>query len=78
MPFFHFNWTPDAEAHLAEHGVTIAQFEAVIKNPDFTEKSRSSDRMIAFGSVDGERLCCIYEQFGLVFIDPVTAYFFED
>jgi hypothetical protein len=42
--------------------------------PESVEQSRSSDRLIAFGEVDGRYLACVYEMIDETTILPVTAY----
>ena len=49
MPWYLFQWDPETEEHLAEHGVTSEEFEEVVCNPDAVGESRSTGRPIAFG-----------------------------
>jgi uncharacterized DUF497 family protein len=78
MPFFFFNWTPEVEDHVDQHGISVEEFERIVGAPEWTEPSRNSHRTIAFGEGDDGRLiACVYEQLDDE-IDPVTAYFVED
>lgn len=74
MPYYFFIWNDLNEEHLSEHDVLPREFESVVCDPDSVEKSRSSDRLIAFGEVDGRYLACIYELLDNATILPVTAY----
>jgi uncharacterized DUF497 family protein len=75
MPFYFFIWNDEIERHLAEHGITPAEFEEVVCNPDEVEESRSSGRPIALGECStGKYLACIYEMLDDSTILPVTAY----
>jgi uncharacterized DUF497 family protein len=74
MPFYLFHWNDLNEEHLSEHGVSPEEFEAVVCDPESVEQSRSSDRLIAFGEVDGRFLACVYEMIDETTILPVTAY----
>lgn len=49
MPFYFFVWTPEIVAHLAEHDVTIEEFEEVVTNPECEDVSRSTGNPVAFG-----------------------------
>ncbi len=77
MPFYLFLWTPEIEAHVNEHGISAEEFELIVKNPWRVEPSRSSDRLIAFGEIDGRLVACVYEDYD-PYIEPVTAYYIED
>lgn len=74
MPFYLFVWNDLIEAHLAEHGVSMDEFEAVVCDPESIDFSRSSGREIAFGEVDGRFLACVYEMLDESTVLPVTAY----
>jgi uncharacterized DUF497 family protein len=75
MPFYFIIWDDDNEQHVAEHGVTPAEFEEVVIDPDRVDESRSSGRNIAFGRTStGKRLACVYEMLDDVTIYPTTAY----
>jgi len=49
MPHYFFIWTDENASHIAEHGVTQDEFEAVVCNSESTGDSRSSGLPIAFG-----------------------------
>ena len=74
MPFYLFLWNDLIEEHLAEHGVTPEEFEAIVCDPESVDASRSSSREIAFGEVDGRFLACVYEMLDDSTVLPVTAY----
>ena len=79
MPYYFFVWNDETIEHLAEHGVSMADFERVICNPEETGVSRSSGREIAFGyAADGRYLLCAYEHLDEDTILPITAYVVED
>ena len=59
--------------------MTPEEFERIVMDPDSVERSRSSDRLIAFGDGDDGRLvACVFEMIDKDSIEPVTAYFLED
>lgn len=75
MPVYRCIWHDQNVEHLAEHGITIEEFESVIGNPIRTKRSRTSDRLVAFGYVsDGRKLACVYEKIDELTVLPVTAY----
>ena len=79
MPFYFFAWDDEAEAHLAEHGVSIADFEAILSAPHAEGMSRSSGLPITFGwTSDGRYLACVYELVDDETIRPVTAFEIEE
>jgi len=76
MPFYFFVWTPERLEKIEQHGVEQNDFEDIVQNPQRLEKSRSSDRLIAFGySHDGRWLACVFENLEDDTILPITAYF---
>ncbi len=75
MPYFDFFWTDEIIAHLAEHGVTPEDFEAVVMRPVDARRSRSSDLPAAFGyTEDGRYIIAIYDFVDDITVLPVTAY----
>jgi uncharacterized DUF497 family protein len=76
MPFYFFQWTDTIIEHLAEHGVSVDDFEAIVSDPSRVAKSRSSGRKLAFGyTSDNRYLACVYELLDDdMTIIPVTAY----
>ena len=74
MPYYLFIWNELIEEHLEEHGVTPAEFESVVCDPESVDTSRSSGREIAFGEVNGRFLACVYEMLDKSTVLPVTAY----
>ena len=75
MPFYLFVWNGVLEDHIAANGVTPAEFEEVVCDPDEVGQSRSSGRPIAFGETStGKYLACVYELLDDVTVLPVTAF----
>lgn len=69
MGWFDFLWTAERIEHLAEHGVSLEDFESVIVDPDAIGISRSSGRPMAYGyTSDGRYIACVYEM-----VDDVTV-----
>ena len=62
MPLYFFIWDDDNERHIAEHGVTMDEFEEVVCDPVGAGESRTTGRPIAFGyTTSGKYLACVYE-----------------
>jgi uncharacterized DUF497 family protein len=78
MPWFDFIWNDEPGGnvdHIAEHGLTPADVEAVICNPLETTTSRSSGRPIATGyTTDGRLIVVLYEEIDEFTVYPVTAF----
>jgi hypothetical protein len=74
LTLFIFQWTDEIIEHLAEHGVTPEEFEAVVSFPDERKLSRRSGLPAAVGAVAGRRLFCVYRELTSIDIEPVTAY----
>ena len=75
MPYFEFVWTDEITEHLAEHGVSPEDFEAVVSHPESRDVSRTSNRPCCFGETpDGRYLFCVYEMLDDFTVIPVTAY----
>ncbi len=75
MASHEFLWTEEIIDHLAEHGVTIEDFEEIVHCPDLRGVSRSSGRPYCWGQTsDGRSLICVYEMLDELTILPVTAY----
>jgi hypothetical protein len=73
-----FIWTPEIEEHLAEHGVTVDDYEYAFAN--WTEHTLSeSTGLPAFSGIapDGRELFGVYERLNDFEAIPVTAYFPE-
>ena len=72
-------WTDENEEHLAEHGVSVADAEHVIRNPVGSGVSRSSGRPYVVGyTPDGRKIIVVYEEIDAVTVYPSTAYELED
>jgi uncharacterized DUF497 family protein len=65
--------------HIAEHGLTPDDVEAVLLNPVETTISRSSGRPVATGyTPDGRLIFVVFEEIDPTTIYPVTAYEAEE
>ncbi|HWB01139.1 MAG TPA: hypothetical protein VG713_21765 [Pirellulales bacterium] len=75
MPTYFILYDDETIEHLAKHHVLIEEFEQVVSNPQWTEPSKTSDNMIAFGhTAAGRFLACVYEQIDDTHILAITAY----
>lgn len=75
MPYFEFLWTDENAAHIAEHGVSQADFEAVVMHSKNRGLSRRSLLPVAWGyTSDGRYIMAVYEHADVVTVIPVTAY----
>jgi uncharacterized DUF497 family protein len=81
MPWFDIVWDESPHgnvAHLAEHGVSRDEAEEVLMNAVGREKSRSSNRLVAFGRTSsGRALAVVYEMLDAITLLPVTAFDIE-
>ncbi len=83
MPWYDILWNYDDEdgnvAHVAEHGLTPDDVNAVLMDPEETGSSHSSGRPVAFGyTPDGRYICVVYEEIDDTTLYPVTAFEIED
>ena len=61
--------------HIAEHGLTTDEVEAVLNDPDSINRSDSSGRPCVFGFTPaGEYIIVVFESVDEDSIYPVTAY----
>jgi len=61
--------------HVSQNGISVAEFEEVVGNPDQTVTSRSSGRPAALGyTSSGRYLICVYELLDDVTVYPISAY----
>ena len=75
MPYFEFLWTNENTAHIAEHGVSQADFEAVVLHSVNRGISRRSLLPVAWGyTTDGRYIMAVYDAIDDVTVYPVTAY----
>jgi uncharacterized DUF497 family protein len=78
MPWYDIVWNdePGGNAeHIAEHGLTRDDVEAVICNPLEKKTSRSSGRPVVTGyTLDGRLILVVYEEIDACTVYPVTAY----
>jgi uncharacterized DUF497 family protein len=82
MPWFDVVWDESIPhgnvAHLSENGVSKDEAEEVLMTAIGREKSRSSDRWVAFGRTSsGRELAVVYEMLDAITILPVTAFEIE-
>ena len=83
MPYYDILWNYEDEdgnvAHIAEHGLTPEDVNAVLMALDETGASRSSGRPIVFGyTPDGRYICVVYEEIAPYTLYPVTAFEIKD
>jgi uncharacterized DUF497 family protein len=61
--------------HIAEHDITKEEVEMVLENPAGVERSRTSDRPIAFGETStGRIIAVVYDEIDEDSVYPITAY----
>jgi uncharacterized DUF497 family protein len=82
MPWYDIVWNYEPGGnveHIAEHGITTEEVEAVICHPLEKTTSRSSGRPVVTGyTEDGRHILVVYEEIDEVTVYPVTAYAIED
>ena len=80
MAFLWIIWDDESDPlgnvqHIAEHGLTTDEVEAVLNGPDSADSSDSSGRPCVFGFTPaGEYIIVIFESIDEDSIYPVTAY----
>jgi len=75
VSYYEFIWTDEIIDHLAEHGVTPAEFEDIVKFPEARGNSRATGRPCCWGETpDGRFLICVYERIDDLTVLPITAY----
>ncbi len=80
MAFLWIIWDDESDPlgnvqHIAEHGLTTNEVEAVLNDPDSADNSDSSGRPCVFGFTPaGEYIIVIFESIDEDSIYPVTAY----
>jgi len=75
MPHFIFIWNDELIEYIAQHGVTVDEFEEVVLNAKDIQTSCSSERPIVFGPTStGKYLACVFEYVDDDQVVPVTAY----
>lgn len=78
MPYYRFLWTEVAQSKVEANGVTMGEFENILRHPLSTESSRSTGRPIAVGlGEEGRLIVCVYELEGDFDVLPITAYEIE-
>lgn len=82
MPWYEVVWNDNPGGnieHIAEHGLTPNDVEAVLFNPIETTVSRSSGRPAATGyTPDGRLIFVVYEEIDPTTVYPVTAFEVEE
>jgi uncharacterized DUF497 family protein len=75
MPVRLCFWTDEAEAHLAEHGISRDDYEHAVTHVIREAVSDSSGRPAVFGrTADGRVLFCVFEALDELFILPVSGF----
>ena len=75
MPIYDYCWTEEIAHHVAEHGVSMQEFEAVVDTSKVRGRSLPTGRPCCWGTTeDGRYLICIYEYIDELTILPITAY----
>jgi uncharacterized DUF497 family protein len=81
MPWYDIIWNYEPGGnveHIAEHGLTVEEVEAVICDPLERTTSRRSGRPVVTGYTnDGRLILVVYEAINDVTVYPVTAYEIE-
>jgi hypothetical protein len=76
--YLRFIWTPEIEEHLAEHGVTVDDYEYAFENCIRRGHSDTSGLPAFIGpALDGRLLFGVFRRIDAVDAEPVTAYFPE-
>lgn len=80
MPDWILVWDLDDDplgnvAHIEEHGISKDEVAEVLRDPLTIEKSRSSDRPIAFGvTSSGRTIAVVFDPIDEERVYPVTAF----
>ena len=75
MSYFDFIWTDEVIDHIAQHGISQDNFEAVVCHPQSKGFSKLSGLPAAWGyTSDSRYLIVVYEEVDEVTILPITAY----
>ncbi len=79
MAYYEFHWDDETIEHIAEHGVSVDEFERVVMHPESLGESRSTGHPMAIGVGDeGRTLVCIYELVDDFKVYPITPFFVGD
>jgi uncharacterized DUF497 family protein len=75
MPFYFFHWDDDLVEYIAQHGVSVDDFQTVVMSSWRTIQSKTTDRDIVFGwTGDGRYIACVFEWIDKDSILPITAF----
>ncbi|NLS94926.1 MAG: DUF4258 domain-containing protein [Planctomycetaceae bacterium] len=80
MTFLWIVWDDEDDSlgnvqHIAEHGLTTDEVEAVLNSPDSTANSTSSGLPCVFGfTPTGEYIIVVFERVDEDSVYPITAY----
>ena len=75
MPYFEFLWTNEQVAHIAAHGVSQADFAAILTHSKNRGLSRRSMLPVDWGyTLDDRYIMAVYEHLDDVTVNPITAY----
>lgn len=78
MAFRICMWSEEVADHIAQHGVSMDDFEDVLADPEEELVSESSGLPAVTGYTgDGRRLFCVFREIDEVYVQPVTAYEIE-
>lgn len=82
MPWYDFVWNDEPGGnveHIAEHGLSAEDVEAVVCDPLERKISRSSGRPAATGyTPDGRLIVVVFEMLDDTTVYPVTAFEVDD
>jgi uncharacterized DUF497 family protein len=80
LPPLRVFWDLDSDpsgnvSHIAEHGITKDEVEAVLMQPECVDVSRSSGHRIAIGeTAAGRTILVVFEEIDECTVYPITAY----
>lgn len=82
MPWYDSVWNPGVDgnaAHIAEHGIDVADVEFAVCSPIRLEESHATGRPIAIGlSLHGKIIAVVYEHIDPITVYPITAFEVEE
>jgi hypothetical protein len=60
MAWFNFFWYEENVEHIAQHGVSMEEFEHVVRHPKMTGESDSSGRPLVKGFTKGRTMARLH------------------